>query len=118
MPELLLLFESASGYALLQQLEFEEVGEDEESVQQAILDPKLFSKMVKLKAFLAFETAEEALEEMNSIADGVPSEKLLQFLSTNLPKKSKNYKLGVSDKVSCPLPWLVWTVYRPDRENR
>lgn len=98
MPELLLLFESASGYALLQQLEFEEVGEDEESVQQAILDPKLFSKMVKLKAFLAFETAEEALEEMNSIADGVPSEKLLQFLSTNLPKKSKNYKLGVSDK--------------------
>ena len=59
MPELLLLFESASGYALLQQLEFEEVGEDEESVQQAILDPKLFSKMVKLKAFLAFETAEE-----------------------------------------------------------
>jgi nucleolar protein 56 len=98
MPELLLLFESASGYALLQQLEFEEVGEDEESVHQAILDPKLFSKMVKLKAFLAFETAEEALEEMNSIADGAPSERLLQFLTTNLPKKSKNYKLGVSDK--------------------
>merc|ERR1719379_2350334 len=54
--------------------------------------------MVKLKAFHAFETAEEALEEMNSIADGMPSETLLQFLSTNLPKKAKNYKLGVSDK--------------------
>ena len=50
-----------SRYALLQQLEFEEVGEDEESVQQAILDPKLFSKMVKLKAFHAFATAEEVL---------------------------------------------------------
>merc|ERR1719331_2648801 len=35
---------------------------------------------------------------MNSIAEGVPSETLLQFLSTNLPKKSKGYKLGVSDK--------------------
>lgn len=98
MPELLLLFESASGYALLQETEFEEVGQDEESVQQAILDPKLFSKMVKLKAFHAFATAEEALEEMNAVAEATPSECLMQFLGTNLPKKKAKYQLGVADK--------------------
>jgi len=98
MPELLILFESAAGYALLEKTEFEEVGQDEESVAAAVLDPKLFSKMVKLKAFHNFATAEEALAEMDAVAAAEPSEVLMGFLEQNCPKKAKNYQLGVADK--------------------
>lgn len=98
MPETLLLYESAAGYALLERTEFEEVGQDDENVQAALQDPKLFSKMVKLKAFKAFATAEEALEEIQSIASAEPSEGLLSFLEQNCPKKKASYQLGVADK--------------------
>jgi len=98
MPELLLLYESASGYAILQRTEFEEIAQEEEAVQAAVLDPKLFSKMVTLKSFHAFTTAEEALEEINAVALAEPSDGLMNFLETNLPKKAKTYQLGVADK--------------------
>jgi len=98
MGELLLLFESAAGYAILKRSEAEEIAEMDEQVQEQINDPKLFGKMVTLVAFHPFTTAEEALEEMDAVAAAEPTDALMQFLEANLPKKKKGWKLGVVDK--------------------
>jgi hypothetical protein len=64
------LYESASGFALFERVASEEVGQELEAVQQAITDLARFSKIVKLKAFLPFTTAEQALENINAISEG------------------------------------------------
>jgi len=51
MPALLVLFESASGYALLDVVESADAGSMKSEVQAAVADLGRFSKMVKLKAF-------------------------------------------------------------------
>lgn len=94
---LYLLFESAAGFALFQKKEFEETAETEEEVQNALLDPKKFSKMVAFHAWTPFRDAEDALNQANSIAAGTPTEELTNFLEMNLPKKKKGYQLGVYD---------------------
>jgi len=95
--EQFLLAESAAGYALFKTSEFDDIGRADEEIQEALSDAKKFSKLAKLVAFRKFETAEEALEEVNAIAAGEASEVLVQFLETNLPKKKKAYELGVID---------------------
>jgi len=92
-----LLFESAAGFALFLKKEFEETAETEEEVQNALLDPKKFSKMASLHAWTPFSDAEDALKQANAIAAGTPTEELVNFLETNLPKKKKGYQLGVYD---------------------
>jgi nucleolar protein 56 len=91
--DLYLLFESAAGYALFERKEWDEVA----AVENDIEDVKSFSKVVKLLAFHPFATAEEALAEINAIAEGSSSETLLEFLALHLPKKKKHFKLGVQD---------------------
>ena len=51
MPQLLVLFESASGYALLEVVEGGDAASMKADVQAAVTDLSRFSKMVKLKAF-------------------------------------------------------------------
>jgi len=97
MPSLCLFFESAAGYALFVRKEYDETAELEEEVQEAILDPKKFGKIVTLQAWQPFENAEEALEQVNAVAAGTPTESMLNFLETNLPKSKKKYQLGVYD---------------------
>eukprot|EP00440_Ansanella_granifera_P074741 gb/GFBE01081111.1/.p1 GENE.gb/GFBE01081111.1/~~gb/GFBE01081111.1/.p1 ORF type:complete len:484 (+),score=204.67 gb/GFBE01081111.1/:1-1452(+) len=92
-----LLFESAAGFSLFLKKEFEETAETEEEVQNAILDPKKFSKMVSLHAWTPFKDAEDALNQCNSVSAGTPTEELVNFLEMNLPKKKKGYQLGVYD---------------------
>lgn len=94
-----LLYESAAGYALFKKKEFEQVGELEDEVQAAMVDPKKFSKMVTFEAFAPFETAEMALQEINGIANGEVTDTLTNFLETNLPKGKKKSapELGVYD---------------------
>lgn len=94
---LYLLFESAAGYALFKKKEFEETAETEEEVQNALLDAKKFGKMVALHAWTPFKNAEDALNQVNSIAAGTLTEELVNFLEMNLPKKKKGYQLGVYD---------------------
>eukprot|EP00933_Yihiella_yeosuensis_P005246 TRINITY_DN109725_c0_g1_i1.p1 TRINITY_DN109725_c0_g1~~TRINITY_DN109725_c0_g1_i1.p1 ORF type:complete len:488 (+),score=183.99 TRINITY_DN109725_c0_g1_i1:143-1606(+) len=94
---LYLLFESAAGYALFLKKEMEETAETEEEVQNALLDPKKFGKMVSIHAWTPFQNAEDALNQANSIAAGTPTEELVNFLEQNLPKKKKSYQLGVYD---------------------
>merc|ERR1712216_198528 len=96
-----LLFESASGFALFQRTESEDVGKKLEEVQQATQDLKRFGKTVKLMSFLPFKSAENALECQNASSEGLLHDYLSNFVSTTLPtaksgKKSK-FVLGVSE---------------------
>lgn len=94
---LYLLYESAAGYALFVRREFEETAETEEEVQNSVLDPKKFSKIVQLHAWTPFKDAEDALKQVNAVAANQPTEELVNFLEMNLPKKRKQYQLGVYD---------------------
>ncbi|KAK8799006.1 hypothetical protein WA171_005757 [Blastocystis sp. BT1] len=95
------LFESASGYSLYEVVEKEEIAGLATQVQQSITDFSKFSKIVKLKAFCPFESAESALENCNDISEGVLSNTLKVFLEVNLPSvkklKDSSFVLGVVD---------------------
>ena len=57
--------------------------------------------MVKLEAMSPFATAEEALENIESIGEGKVSPMLQKFLTQNLPatksSKKQKFALGISD---------------------
>lgn len=57
--------------------------------------------MAKLKASYPFSTAEEALENITSIAQGLVTDCLKNFLTTNLPatksSSKQKFMLGISD---------------------
>lgn len=90
MGVLFLLFESAAGYSLFERVSAEEITPKAEDVT----DLKKFSQIVKLKAYLPFESAEDALENINAVSEGDATKYLLDFLELNLPKGST---LGVSE---------------------
>ena len=46
---------------------------------------------------MPFKSAVDALANANSISEGIPTDDLRNFISTNLPKKLKKFVLGVSD---------------------
>ncbi|KAJ3086121.1 snoRNP complex protein nop56 [Quaeritorhiza haematococci] len=97
---LYILYETASGYALFERLESEEIGQELEEVSKAMLELPKFGKIVKLKSFAPFKSAAHALENMMDISEGVVNESLKSFLEMNLPKSGKKSKvqLGVGDK--------------------
>ncbi|KAI0562839.1 box C/D snoRNP component Nop56 [Gracilaria domingensis] len=93
---LFLLFESALGYSLFEVIENDVIATQVDSMQAAIAEYARFAKMVQLKAFAPFNTAEHALENVNLISEGAVSDFLKNFLETNLPlSKSKHAQLGV-----------------------
>eukprot|EP00211_Chloroparvula_japonica_P003364 CAMPEP_0119133432 /NCGR_PEP_ID=MMETSP1310-20130426/13367_1 /TAXON_ID=464262 /ORGANISM="Genus nov. species nov., Strain RCC2339" /LENGTH=513 /DNA_ID=CAMNT_0007124123 /DNA_START=224 /DNA_END=1762 /DNA_ORIENTATION=+ len=100
MATLLVLYESASGYALFQKKEYDEVAQMDDAVQQSLLDLSKFGKAVKLKAFTPFKSAEDALANINAVSEGVAHETLVNFLEMNFPKSKKagKYLLGVSEE--------------------
>lgn len=90
--KLYILYESAAGYGLFEREEMEEIAVELPKLQAALDSMEHFSKLVKLKAFLPFQTSEKALENMKSTADSHATEDLIQFLDTNLPKSAKKKK--------------------------
>eukprot|EP01137_Pigoraptor_chileana_P005743 Opistho-2@49202 len=98
---LYILYESASGYALFEATETEEIGLELASVQASISDLAKFGKVVKLKAFAPFQSAQAALENINNISEGLLHDHLKAFLEMNVPKskgdKKSKFSLGVSD---------------------
>jgi nucleolar protein 56 len=54
--------------------------------------------MVRLKAFVPFISAENALDNANKISEGLLPDLLKSFLEQNLPKKRKNHSLGVAEE--------------------
>eukprot|EP00188_Purpureofilum_apyrenoidigerum_P002364 Plantae.Rhodophyta-Purpureofilum_apyrenoidigerum.ctg2464.p1 GENE.Plantae.Rhodophyta-Purpureofilum_apyrenoidigerum.ctg2464~~Plantae.Rhodophyta-Purpureofilum_apyrenoidigerum.ctg2464.p1 ORF type:complete len:490 (-),score=133.96 Plantae.Rhodophyta-Purpureofilum_apyrenoidigerum.ctg2464:120-1589(-) len=96
-----LLYESAMGYSLFDVIEGPEVSLGTEEVTAAMNEASRFAKLVKLKAFAPFSSAEHALENINCVSEGVMSEYLKGVLEANVPvgKKVKKGKLtlGVYD---------------------
>ncbi|KAK9811660.1 hypothetical protein WJX72_007898 [[Myrmecia] bisecta] len=104
MSALYALFESASGYALFEVLEADELGQSVDAVQQAVVDMARFGKIVKLIAFKPFTSAADALEQVNAISEAQMTDELKNFLELNLPKVKKGkdtkkvkFQLGVNE---------------------
>ncbi|XP_063228292.1 nucleolar protein 56 [Bacillus rossius redtenbacheri] len=99
MAELFVLFEHAAGYALFKVKEFEETAMLLPQVEESVTDYSRFNSIVKLVGFSPFKTALKALENINSISEGVLPEDLQLFLETFLPKPGKKAKftLGVGE---------------------
>lgn len=76
------LFESASGYAVFEVKQVEEIGAKTKEVQESIQDISRFSKMVTLKSFTPFKNAADALQNINDISEGASSS---PRLSKSLP---------------------------------
>lgn len=94
-----MLYEHAAGFALFAVKEFEEVGMLLPQVEASVTDLSRFNGVVKLVGFSPFKTALAALENINSISEGVVPEDLQLFLDSSLPKPGKKEKfvLGVGD---------------------
>lgn len=92
------LFEHAAGFGLFKLKEFEEVATFLPEVEASVADVSKFSQVVNLIGFFPFKTAENALENINAISEGIVTPDLKLFLETNLPKAGKKgCVLGVSD---------------------
>lgn len=63
------LYESASGYALFTVLEYEEIGILLSQVQLSFNDFAKLQKIIKLLSFQPFDSAENALENINAITE-------------------------------------------------
>ncbi|SBS83536.1 pre-RNA processing ribonucleoprotein, putative [Plasmodium ovale curtisi] len=98
MKNLYLLFECSAGYFLLKVEEWEQIG-NSENIEKKILNADIFHQIVKFCAFISFETAERALENLININEGKATEFLLNFLEQNLPSNKNKYMLGIADLV-------------------
>jgi len=104
MGKLYVLYEAAPGYALFSQVQSEEIGASLEAVEAGVANVSVFGQMVKLEAFAPFRSAEDALENINALSEGVLPEYLQEFLDQNLPKTKKSkdkapkFSLGVSEE--------------------
>merc|ERR1711976_498439 len=99
-PKILhVLYEHASGYALFRVKEFEEVAMLQPELEESVSDLSRFNSVVKLEAFAPFKSGANALDNINSVSEGVLHEDLRLFLETNVPKGGKKEKvtLGVGD---------------------
>ncbi|XP_067950610.1 nucleolar protein 56-like isoform X2 [Watersipora subatra] len=95
---LVVLFEHASGYALFTVKEFEEVGLMIPEVEASLKDITTFKSIVSLLTFVPFKSGTNALDNCNSVSEGILHDDLKVLLETNV-KSSKKDKviLGVSD---------------------
>ncbi|CZT98847.1 hypothetical protein PFHG_01933 [Plasmodium falciparum HB3] len=96
MKKLYILFECSAGYFLLKIEEWEQIGNTEE-LEKKILKSDIFHQMVEFCAFIPFETAERALDNLLNINEGKATTFLLSFLEQNLPNNKNKYELGVAD---------------------
>lgn len=90
--QLFVLYESAQGYCLFEKEEYDETGGSLSKVQKSVSSLERFSKQVKLAAFQPFGTAEEALENIQSVAQVKVSALLSNFLTSKLPKTKSSKK--------------------------
>ena len=95
-----ILYETASGYCLFEKEEYDETG-GLSKIQKSVNSLERFAKSVKLVAYYPFKTAEEALENIKSIAAVKVSNTLKTFLTTHLPatksSKKQKFALGISE---------------------
>jgi len=88
------LFEHAAGFAIFKVREFEEEGMFLSEVEECVRDYSRFTAVVQLVSFSPFKTAQAALENLNSVSEGILPEDL-QFLIVQLGVKK--LVLGVAE---------------------
>eukprot|EP00308_Calcidiscus_leptoporus_P000830 CAMPEP_0119351088 /NCGR_PEP_ID=MMETSP1334-20130426/361_1 /TAXON_ID=127549 /ORGANISM="Calcidiscus leptoporus, Strain RCC1130" /LENGTH=528 /DNA_ID=CAMNT_0007363807 /DNA_START=10 /DNA_END=1596 /DNA_ORIENTATION=+ len=96
-----MLLESAMGYAVFERKESDEISASLPDVQKSTVEFPRFAKVVSLRGFHPFVSAEDALENINDVSEGVLTSSLRACLELNLPatkpgKKAK-YALGVHE---------------------
>ncbi|KAJ6875764.1 nucleolar protein 56-like [Populus alba x Populus x berolinensis] len=98
---LYLLYETSSGYSLFQASGIDEIGQNTEAVRNSVSDLNRFGKVVQLTAFHPFDSALDALNQINSVSEGIMTDELRNFLELNLPKvkegKKAKFSLGVAE---------------------
>ncbi|KAF6166879.1 hypothetical protein GIB67_020313, partial [Kingdonia uniflora] len=67
---IILLFESASGYALFEAHGIDEIGQNIEAVRSSVVDLNRFGKVVKFTACQPFNSALDALNQCNAVSEG------------------------------------------------
>ena len=65
------MFEHATGYALFSVKEFEEVGLMIPEVEASLKDITAFKSIVSLLSFVPFKSGTNALDNCNSISEGI-----------------------------------------------
>jgi len=100
--------------------EAEDIGSMVESMQESMLNFQTFSNVVSLAATLFFHTAEQMLDNMNALSEGVLTDDLKGFITTYVPRDKT---LGVVEdklasaiadacEVQCSKSKLVAEVHR------
>ncbi|KAH0913766.1 hypothetical protein HID58_028212 [Brassica napus] len=103
-----LLYESSSGYGLFEAHGLDEIGQNTEAVRSSVSDLSRFGRVVQLTAFHPFESALDALNQVNAdtlfavdVELCVMTDELRSFLELNLPKvkegKKPKFSLGTSE---------------------
>ncbi|KAG2265090.1 hypothetical protein Bca52824_072169 [Brassica carinata] len=65
-----LLYESSSGYGLFEVHGLDEIGQNTEAVRSSVSDLSRFGRVVQLTAFHPFESALDALNQVNAVSEG------------------------------------------------
>lgn len=104
MPRYFIFFEHAGGLSLFDCKNINELAIHDNAVQNSIITFSKFSQIVKLFVFKPFPSTDVALETMNLLTEGQPSQFMLDFLATYLPElaASDGNKNGISLGVSEP----------------
>ncbi|EGC37103.1 hypothetical protein DICPUDRAFT_150326 [Dictyostelium purpureum] len=92
-----ILFETATGFHIFQLSGMESIAEFNGQVQKSMNDFSKFSKICKMIGSLPFTSAENALENINSVSEGILTESLHDFLKQTFSKKTEGVILGVSE---------------------
>uniref|UniRef100_A0A915EPE3 Nucleolar protein 56 n=1 Tax=Ditylenchus dipsaci TaxID=166011 RepID=A0A915EPE3_9BILA len=86
-----MLFEHAVGYTLFKVKEFEDIGLILPQVIEAANDLQRFHSVVQVHAFEPFKNTEAALENCNSISEGLVHADLLNFLSLICRRRKRRF---------------------------
>lgn len=98
MSKLFILFEHAAGYAIFRVKEFEEIGMLLPQVEESVTDLSRFRSVVSLVGFLPFKSGLSALENINSVSEGIMTDDLKLFLDSSFGGFAKSdVVLGVAD---------------------
>jgi len=65
-----LLSESPSGYGLFEGHGSDEIGQNTEAVRSSVSDLSRFGRVVQLTAFHPFQSALDALNQINAVSEG------------------------------------------------
>jgi len=64
------IYESSSGYGLFEVHGLDEIGQNTEAVRTSVSDLSRFGRVVQLTAFHPFESALDALNQVNAVSEG------------------------------------------------